>query len=240
MDSQLKQRLVGAVTLVALGIIVIPIVLDGPPAGREGSMGMPRAYERGAGWRPPPAPARRVVEADRPAAARPLAGLDPVAPDTAADPVAPPDRGQREARSTEAIATTSGEKPAVTKVEGRSSGKEAMPAPPSTEGADVGPEAQASSTPSPGTDVPTDQTTWSLQVASFRDRERAAMIRSQLQSAGYPAFVRNANLGGRVWYQVLVGPGLSRGRAETLREEIYTSFKAKRLVVERGMLVRNP
>lgn len=35
MEQQLKERLVGAVVVVALGVILIPLMLDGPPGDRD-------------------------------------------------------------------------------------------------------------------------------------------------------------------------------------------------------------
>ncbi|MDX1561366.1 MAG: hypothetical protein R3305_00470, partial [Gammaproteobacteria bacterium] len=55
MDSQVKERLVGAAVLVALGVWLIPIVLDGPdepgasnPAADGASLELPAADESGA------------------------------------------------------------------------------------------------------------------------------------------------------------------------------------------------
>ena len=41
MDPQLKQRLIGAVTLLLLGVLLIPLILDGPPPGSPYAVNKP-------------------------------------------------------------------------------------------------------------------------------------------------------------------------------------------------------
>ena len=51
---------------------------------------------------------------------------------------------------------------------------------------------------------------WSLQVASFRDRENALNLRRDIRSLGHGGYVLKSHTNEGLFYQVLVGPSLDR------------------------------
>lgn len=109
MNEQLKKRLVGAIVLVALAVIFVPMLLEGDKRSDTPQFGsnVPDAPERGSGMvdiplqvPPPPAYAPMVVErelplppASEPVAAAPLAKpvtpVQPVKPAAVASPAKP-------------------------------------------------------------------------------------------------------------------------------------------------------
>jgi DedD protein len=55
---------------------------------------------------------------------------------------------------------------------------------------------------------------WVIQVASLNTPESAAELEGKLRAGGFPAFVEKAEVNGRLYYRVRVGPELDRSRAE--------------------------
>ncbi len=74
------------------------------------------------------------------------------------------------------------------------------------------------------------QTTWSVQVSSFRERAPAEKLRDKLRRAAYPAFIRDVDRGGVSWYQVKVGAETHRDGAERLRQRLRQVFALEGLV----------
>jgi DedD protein len=59
-----------------------------------------------------------------------------------------------------------------------------------------------------------------VQVASFEKRENAESLVQQLRGSALEAFVEEAEIAGRIWYRVRVGPELDRKEAEAMRDRI--------------------
>ena len=57
---------------------------------------------------------------------------------------------------------------------------------------------------------------WIFQVASLTEREKAAAMASHLKSKGFPAFVEEAEVNGRTYYRVRVGPRKERKDIDAL------------------------
>lgn len=72
---------------------------------------------------------------------------------------------------------------------------------------------------------------WVVQVASFRSEESADGLKKKLQLRGYKAYVEKQSLSGRPLYRVMVGPKLNQEQAATIRDEIETEFRLKGLVM---------
>ncbi len=74
---------------------------------------------------------------------------------------------------------------------------------------------------------------WAVQVASFRDSQKAVAFRDKLRSASYDVYVREKVLSdGSLFTQVFVGPVNSKTEASKLK----TAIKSK--VGEQGLVVR--
>ena len=192
MDSKLKQRLVGAVVLVALAVILVPMILDSPQdLGEPGSNlpPMPEAIIREPAEPlvlPPPevtAPASPVPPPAPPAAAT----AEPMA--AAAEPAQPSSASVAEENAAGASPAPAVETPPV---------KPAVPA----------------STPPP------ELTGWVVQLGSFSSEANATALRDRARALGYAAFVQPAKTPKGTTYRVRVGPELERARAEKLRDAL--------------------
>lgn len=237
MDRQLKQRVVGAAVLVALGVIFIPLLLDQgrletsspelpsvPPAPSvvaEATMDLPpiddaeiEALEQLSEQRVEiPAPDTAVPDA-------PEAALPP-APD--APPAPPPTAPGTAADTRPATAPPSSPAPA----------EQPAPAPPPEPAKTPAPvppppkQAPAARTPaaSPAVPaVPAVTSGWLVQVGSFSQSANAVRLGESLREAGFPAFVETRHEQSGAAYKVRVGPRPDRAAAEALRAELARRF----------------
>lgn len=72
---------------------------------------------------------------------------------------------------------------------------------------------------------------WMVQVASFGTEDRANALRDQLLGEGYPAFTRTFDASGSKMTRVFVGPKLSRDKALEMKASLDKSLKINTLVV---------
>jgi DedD protein len=222
METRIKERLVGAIALVAIVVIVVPEVLTGPrtpapskatPAAapvRTVSIDL-AAGERGAIARPP-APAAGPVEAAgvaTPVAAAPLQGAAgaPAGMSVAAQPLhvaAPGGAAHQPASGTPPAAQarqTAQAPPAAA--------TPAVPAP-----ASVAPPA---TTQPPRPAVPgAGAEGWVVQLGSFASKDNAEGLAKSLRAKGYRAFVSEFRGSGRILFRVRVGPEQDRARADAI------------------------
>lgn len=195
MNEQLKKRLVGAVVLVALAVIFLPMLLEGdkrsgiplfgsnvpePPPQRIGALDIPLQVP------PPPAPAAVVVERELPPPAEPEAE-----PEAAPTPAATP--------------PASAPAPAVPPA----------PVPASKPDAPLQPVQSAELPPKPSATA-----SWAVQVGSFAEPANASRLRDSLRTKGYPAYVEQVKLSSGTAYRVRVGPVLSRADAEAIQTKL--------------------
>lgn len=215
LDKAYKQRMVGALVLVALAVIFLPMLFSRQDEQRQVVVDAPAA---------PHAPAVPQVQvepvvvpepqelpqepvpsddeiAQELAPAKPVA---PVAPAPAAKPIAP------------APAPALAAKPA------------AAPSQPIS-AAPGKPDTTQSRIDANGLSV-----SWSVQVASLTSRENAESLQKDLRSQGYNAYIRSSDGKNRVF----VGPLIERAEADRLRDLLDRQKKLKGFVVrfqpERG------
>jgi DedD protein len=209
MERQLKERIVGATVIVALGIIVIPWLLDGPaqssrpveqaldlppadPPGRtytiplDPGAGPPVQLESGNGGQPVPSrPGAGAVQRpppdDSPA---PVVQPEPLPNRTAEQPVQPPPR----------------------------------PAPPPAE-----PPPQPATTTASGA--------WTVQVGSFSRADNAQALQRRLASEGFEAFVSRVATDAGTMHRVRVGPVPERGTADSLQTRLRAAGHEQARVV---------
>lgn len=209
MERQLKERIVGATVIVALGIIVIPWLLDGPaqssrpveqaidlppadPPGRtytiplDPGAGPPVQLETGNGGQPVPSrpgagAVQRPPPEDSPA---PVAQPEPQPNRTAEQPVQPPPR----------------------------------PAPPPAE-----------PPPQPATTAASDA--WTVQVGSFSRAENAQALQRRLATEGFEAFVSRVATDAGTMHRVRVGPVPERGTADGLQARLRAAGHEQARVV---------
>ncbi|WP_313050384.1 SPOR domain-containing protein [Pseudomonas soli] len=217
LDKGMKQRMVGALVLVALAVIFLPMLFTREDEMRQVRVEAPEApampnlpqvqVEPVQVPEPQPLPEQsdqRVVVVDESTA--------PVA--TPSQPITPaPTAAQPQPKP-----QTSVPPPAVAKVEPR-------PAP-----------AAAAAKPAAPSKIDVNglPVSWSIQLASLSNRAGAENLQKTLRSQGYNAYIRSADGMNRVF----VGPLIERGEAERLRDVINRQQNLKGIVVrfqpERG------
>lgn len=237
MDSALKQRLIGATVLVALAVIFLPMLVDGPESDREAgaeqlSLELPTRPDRPLETREipllpaptatPSAPAQSasdgaevlpVVDTEAPtrvdAVSGEVMGGSPANAPGAAAPAA------STSTATPAPTTTSPLAPAqpATAPAGSGAASAATSAPPKP--------APIASTPSPApAALPTATAggSFAVNVGSYANTANAENLLARLKSAGVPAYAESTSLDGRAVRRVRLGPFAQRGEAERARQ----------------------
>ena len=218
MNDILKQRLVGALILVALGVIFWPIIFVEPQSdGNIEDLRIPPRPE--VDTTPIAAPDTSGMRGS------PDASLD--APEDS-EPLVDDDLGWSEPPAVDATpATESGgvedARKAVSEavIEEADAGR----APPPEPG-----ETRKEAPEQPALDAQGVPIAWMLQVASVSSQDKAEALRQRLEAMGEKAWVDPVSVGGRTMYRVNVGPKFERARLDALRPEVDTEFGVKSLV----------
>ena len=209
MNDILKQRLVGALILVALGVVFWPIIFVEP--------GDPAAQQR---ERIPPRPDVDTTSLETPD----MAGLR-TSPETGL---------QREeaweATTREPSEADSQEEPAVaaeTAVQ-----EPPVSAPPAPEPAMAEPvERTRTEAPAkPVLDSAGVPVAWILQVISVSSADKADQLRQRLLAMGHKAYVKRVKQGGKSLYRVYVGPKFERASLEKIQGEIDAEFGVSSMI----------
>ncbi len=224
MERKLKERLVGATVIVALGIIIIPWLLDGPaqaPRPVETAIELPPVESPGRTYTIPLDPgAGPAVEID--SEARQTNGAGTVQRPATAEP-APLDLGDADSAPAEA------ERPQQPPPRPAPQPAVSSPDPDPDTGAPVdgenGRPAQPAPEPAPqpagGTAAqPPPSDAWSVQVGSFSQRDNAQALHKRLTAAGFAAFVSRVVTDAGTLYRVRVGPVPDRPAADRLLEQV--------------------
>lgn len=210
METRVKERLTGALILVALLVIVVPEMLSGPdvppaaqPDQEAADDGPPlRSYTMELGGKQsdqsaltPQTMAQAVTEA--PAAPASTSAPAPAAPAPA--PTPPPATA---ASTPAAPAATPAPAPAPAAAESRA------PTRPSS------PPAAPAPTPAAGSNA------WWVQVGSFSQTANADRVVKELGAAGIAARVSAVRSNGKELFRVRAGPVNDRAAAEALRSRL--------------------
>ena len=206
MDPRLKERLIGAAVLVALGVWLIPWILDGrdpQPAqpATESAAQLPVDADESVQVR------TRTIDLERRpggAVARPVAVQ--AADDTVAVAAAPDE-------IIDDPATVGGGAQSTPRI------SEPIAARPIDE--QSAPDAVAESAPpdrparpAAAANARNDAGGWVVQLGSFRDRDNADRQAARVTTYGFEPAVSVFTAGGQSMYRVRVGPYPSRGRAD--------------------------
>lgn len=253
MDNQVKQRVIGAVVLVALAVIFVPMLLEKPDSdlGPVGS-NLPEQPDQTVQDRIEPLTLPEPPAEEEPAQVvldqAPDAATAAQAPDAAATP--PPGAAQAPAEETTAPVEPALPAPVTTAPIAPAPATTAPPAAtaPATQPPTAAPAAavqQASpvvaapapaTTPAkPVTGAQTDTAAkplsgWVVQLASLASKNNALALRERLRGLGYTAFVEETTTAQGVLYRVRVGPELERANAETLRNRLEQQVQIKGIV----------
>lgn len=220
----LKQRVIGALVLLALIIIFVPMLFNRQDDARKVAVEAPPQPAA------PSVPATEVQPVQTPEAPPVV-----VVPDEPAKPLGKPQTP---------IAGTAGQAP--------TQNAPVSPAPAQPQPA--APVAKAPATPAPVASAPAAPAatpapaakpdsrlgaanlpnSWSVQLASLSSRPSADALQAKLRSQGYNAYVRTADGMNRVF----VGPVIERSEADRLRDQLNKQNGVKGFVVrfqpERG------
>ncbi|MFJ4134670.1 SPOR domain-containing protein [Pseudomonas cyclaminis] len=193
LDSAYKQRMVGALVLVALAVIFLPMLFSRQDEQRQVVVEAPAA---------PEAPALPQVQVEPVVVPEPQA-LPEEAPLPVDEEIAAP--------STPVQPSVPVVKPAPAPV------VVAKPAAPVPAPKPVAPQPAAPGKPDVGQsriDPNGLPISWSIQVASLGNREGADALQKKLRAQGYNAYIRSADGKNRVF----IGPLIERAEADRLRD----------------------
>ncbi|MFV3328119.1 SPOR domain-containing protein [Pseudomonas sp. NY15372] len=219
LDKGMKQRMVGALVLVALAVIFLPMLFTREDEMRQVRVEAPEAPAM------PSLPQVEVtpVQVPEPQPLPEQPEQPPVVVDESSAPMTTPSQPITPGPSQSAVAQAPAPKP-VPKVENK---PVATPTP-----------APTATAPKPAAPSKVDANglpvSWSIQLASLSNRAGADKLQNTLRSQGYNAYVRSAGGMNRVY----VGPLIERAEAERLRDAINRQHNLKGFVVrfqpERG------
>ena len=215
LDKAYKQRMVGALVLVALAVIFLPMLFSRQDEQRQVTVDAPAA---------PHAPAVPQVQ------------LEPVAvPEPQALPQEPVPTDEEVAEDTAPAASTAPAPAptapiAIAKPTAPPAVAKPIPAPAQPiAAASAKPDTTQSRVDANGLSV-----SWSVQLASLSSRASAESLQKTLRSQGYNAYIRSADGKNRVF----VGPLIERAEADRLRDLLGRQQNLKGFVVrfqpERG------
>jgi DedD protein len=203
MDEAAKRRLAGAAVLVALAVIFVPMLVDDEePDGLGEPIVIPEPPEFDQRFDEPVAVPEGTVDMGLPVPEPP--DIDTETPGLAAPPPA-------------ALAEPSA--PPAPKPESKPQ--------PASEKRPSQPQAPAVAGPKP---VPPGTQSWVIQVASLGSPEAARGLQDELRGKGYPAFVEQARVNGKLYYRVRVGPEIDRARADGIARRLANETGAEPLV----------
>jgi len=186
MEVRVRERLVGALVLVAIVVLIVPAILTG-----RGSQPA----------EPPAGPTRRVVipmQDSKPADEEQVLVPEPVA-DPPVQAVAPPPQARAPARSDR---EETPQPPAKSPPKATPAVATPRPAAPPVE------------SPRPVTAAPA--AAWAVQLGAFSNRAKAEQLVTELKKRRYAAFMLEYRASGQVLYRVRVGPEQDRARAQEI------------------------
>lgn len=214
LDKAYKQRMVGALVLVALAVIFLPMLFSRQDEQRQVTVDAPAA---------PQAPAVPQVQLE------PVAVPEPQA--LPQEPVPSDDEVAEQSAPSMPIAAAPAPAPApVAKPVAPAPVAKPVPAPAQPiAAAPAKPDTTQSRVDANGLSV-----SWSVQLASLSSRASAESLQKTLRSQGYNAYIRSADGKNRVF----VGPLIERAEADRLRDLLGRQQNLKGFVVrfqpERG------
>lgn len=183
MNDGLKQRIIGALVLIALGIIFVPVIFD----------------------------KERIVPVDR-------TTLIPPEPEIIAIPLPEPPKAPR---------------PQLKEVQQPIDGEFDIEDEQSVESAlaknDVKPQALSEGSHAEKADKVAawkDSTVsaWVMQIASYKDHERAEALRDTLKAQGYQAFVKTAKTSAGTRTRLFIGPTINKVQLQKAKEKIDRTY----------------
>ncbi|MGE8305968.1 MULTISPECIES: SPOR domain-containing protein [Pseudomonas] len=211
LDKGMKQRMVGALVLVALAVIFLPMLFTREDEMRQVRVEAPQA---------PAMPSLPEVQVEPVAVPEPQVLAEepqqpPVVVDESTAPASTPSQPITPSPQTQTQTQVQAAKSPAPKVEAKPA---ATPAP-----------AVAAAKPAAPSKIDVNglPVSWSIQLASLSNRAGAESLQQTLRSQGYNAYIRSAGGMNRVY----VGPLIERAEAERVRDAINRKHSLKGFVV---------
>lgn len=243
MQEGAKKRLAGAVVVVTLAVIFVPMLFEdeslAPPPYVQGPLppepGFQDPFAFGA---PPPTPAdadgltaeEALLTPPEPMQEFETVGAvsfeddsEGVAFEPIQEPASPAVTPPRETRPATQPPTPRTQTPASKPAQLPRTAQQPTQTPPPKPAAPVSlpepPRSRADGLPS-----------WVVQVSSLGSPEAAGKLADKLKQAGFSAFVERAEVGGKTYYRVRVGPDIDRTNAERTAEMLRKQQKLDTLI----------
>ncbi|WP_020408847.1 SPOR domain-containing protein [Hahella ganghwensis] len=230
----LKQRIVGAVVLVSLAIIFIPMVFEQSHQARTShvisippepevpkfTIEDPKPPKLRYSETPQPIEVEAVVEGKEPAELR----QEIVETDFEQDAIelASPEPVDRSVDESQADKP----KPIQPKPEPEKTAQKVPVLPAPEEVTKLDAQVKDLSLDERG-----DPVAWAVQIGTFKNRESAFKIRDELNQENIPAFTQEFQSGGDNLVRVFAGPTLKREQADRLKSKMDTRYQVSSLVV---------
>ena len=223
MNDTTKQRIVGAVVLVALGIIFIPMFLDFQEDHymNEDESPIP---ERSGEFASITIPVEQWAEAS-------LNEIIDEVPESENPDILPVN--DVEPREIEAQVPSRSPEPVA--AAGSVPAKTASPAPARATVEVDGKPAEEEVKPSLRREIARSEhpaMAWVVQVGSFSNEANALKLRDRLQKKGYDAFTESVRTDDKRVTRVRIGPELRRSRAEKIKSEIEKDLKLTAMILK--------
>ncbi|MEO1595448.1 MAG: SPOR domain-containing protein [Pseudomonadota bacterium] len=229
MERPAKERLIGAVVIVTVAWLLIPVFLDeggdDSDAVVSRELALPDSDAAGGATLRRETVTLTEPEDDASSVSEPEAA--PVTelplPQGADTTAARDDTTAPETSAPEVETPTDPEPPPVVTTP---TPRDAEP----TEAVVAAPEPVPETRPQPAT-AAGDGQLWAVQVGSFSNRENAQRLASELRGQGLLAFLSQVESGGRTLHRVRVGPQASRAEASAVAAELTASGQGSAAVV---------
>lgn len=224
LDKAYKQRMVGALVLIAIAVIFLPMLFSRQDEARRVQVDAPAA---------PQAPATSQIKVEpvsvpeqQPLPQEPVPGDDELTqPAQSARPAQPVQQRTSQQPPSTPIAPAPSKPVAAAPKPVQTAPAKPAPAPtpaPAQAAAPVTPAAETSRVDANGLSV-----TWAVQLASLSNRANADNLQKTLRTQGYNAYIRTSDGVNRVF----VGPVIERVEADRLRDTLEKQQKIKGIVV---------
>lgn len=222
LDKGMKQRMVGALVLVALAVIFLPMLFTREDEMRQVQVQAPEA---------PAMPSLPEVKVEEVAVPEPQPVPDPVQEQPQEAPVVVDESSAQPTTPSQPI-TPSPQTQAQSQPQPKA--QTPLPTPAAAAKPATATDPAAAATAPSKIDANGLPVSWSIQLASLSNRAGADNLQKTLRSQGYNAYIRSVGGMNRVY----VGPLIERAEAERLRDVINRQQNLKGFVVrfqpERG------
>ncbi|MET4024718.1 DedD protein [Marinobacter sp. MBR-99] len=220
----LKQRIIGALVLVSLAVIFVPMIFDEPHSERQSRpVTIPEE---------PPFP--EVDVPPEPALGGSDYGMNTAPQESATDPA--PGYRLIEGVEESAPELSSAREPAAQVAE------PSAPADSSAAGSQSQPQVSPSSEPAPSASPATESAeftrslegAWVVQLGSFGNTDNARRLRDNVRDMGYGAHLQQVERGDTTLTRVFSGPFVNKSDAEAAKKALDDAFSLNSLVTSGG------